>query len=99
MKGKFIYNSCMVSFNKIRNIVLYIIENVDFESCWINQTFPIDLAPNVDLLYTKLDFESCKIKPIFDCNYTSPIDLTSNIISFSVKSIGKVYLHSKFGLI
>ena len=47
----------------------------------------------------KSTFHSWLIKPNLDCDYTFPIDLTPNIISFGAKSVGKVKLQSKFGLI
>ena len=42
--------------------------------------------------------ESGYIKPNLDCNYPFSIDLAPNSISFCAKSIGNVYLQSKFGL-
>ena len=43
--------------------------------------------------------ESCYSKPNLDCNYTFPNDLTPNGILFGAKSIGNVYIESKFSLI
>ena len=43
--------------------------------------------------------ECCQIKANFDCNYIFLIDLAPERISFRVKSMVKVKLQSKFGLI
>ena len=39
------------------------------------------------------------MKPNLDCNYRFPTDLAPNRILFGARSVGKVYLQSKFGLI
>jgi len=40
-----------------------------------------------------------KLNKIFNCKWNSQIDSASNRIPFDAKSIGKVYLQSKFGSI
>ena len=43
--------------------------------------------------------ESWQIKPYFECDHTFSINWLPNGILFSAKSIGKVSLQSKFGLV
>ena len=49
--------------------------------------------------HSKIFSESCYIKPNLDCNYHFQIDLAPSGTPFGAKSIGKVYLQSKFNLI
>ena len=49
--------------------------------------------------YREIDHESGCFKPKQDCNYTFPIDLAPKGILLGAKSIGNLYLLSKFGVI
>ena len=64
-----------------------------------NASLSAGCAPAILGILIKSISEFSYIKPNSDCNYTFPTDLAPNVILFGVKSIGKVYLQSKPGLI
>ena len=65
---------------------------------WLsNLTFVRDAESRLSIR-REIFSEYYQIKPNFDCNYTFRIDLTPNGFPFGAKSIGTVYLKSKFGI-
>ena len=54
---------------------------------------------DIILLKQKLTSVFCEHKQVLGCNYSFPIDLAQDEILFGDKSMGKVYIYSKFGLI